>query len=242
MSANTDLRTAIHLLTQGDRKKAAAILLRINGVITDGQTRLEFIDASLSALDPLDQNDRLCDLALEGISIARGLGQENLVPHFMARRANLLMMKVAAAHHSRASLSLAPSWIAFSTEQDLRRYESLTSDLERLEKEVDDLLGNAVRIAEQRADERLLGFVLMDRGSVTSSRYLQYKSDYLRNPIRAKAWVQWRMLRYPLFERFGLFSRAQGRLLNALVKSFTSDFLRAAALFGRCGDPQGASA
>ena len=239
MSGNRDLLSAIQLLRGGERRKAAHLLLAIEAQITEPGSRLEFIDAALSALDPLEHCDKACQLAGEGSEIARARGEEDLRAYFMARRTHFLMTKVATAHHGRTSLKLAPGWIGFATESDLHRYESLSQEYHRLNSEVDDLIRGASEIAEKLGNARVRAYVLMQKGSIESSRYLEEKSECRLGILRAKAWRRLPGLRS---ERVLMFGWGHGRRLGALVKSFSNDFLLSARLFEMSKDPLAASA
>ena len=242
MSAVGDLERAIILLARGKRREAATVLLRLEPGRMDRATRLKFIDASLSSLDRLQHEQGLVDLSLEGIKIAGELGRKNVQAHFMSRRAELLIARRAVVHHGLTSLKLAPTWMGFSTAADKCKYETLWEEFNSIGKEVDNLLAQALEIAEGTGEQRLLAFVLMARGTITSAKYGEFKSDCLRDRLRAKLWVKYQILRYPFFERFVLFGRRDGRRLADLVRSFSHDFLRAAALLENIGDSVACSA
>jgi len=69
MSEKDNLQNAINLLMNGKRKEAAAELLNLNSKIMDKNLRIQLIDASLSALDPVKEGERLIELSGEGIKL-----------------------------------------------------------------------------------------------------------------------------------------------------------------------------
>jgi hypothetical protein len=159
----------------------------------------------------------------------------------MARTADLLMLHVGLRHHEQSKLKLAPEWIEFATESDKSRHESLTADIEKLNKEIDGLLDQAVSQAEKSGNKKILGYVLMSKGDIVSSRYMQFKADHMRG-LRAKFWVRFEFMRFPIFEYLLTFSNGDARVLNAYIKAFTADFLRAAKLLDEVNDSSAGAA
>ena len=236
MSEKDNLQNAINLLMNGKRKEAAAELLNLDSKIMDKNLRIQLIDASLSALDPTKDGGRLIELSGEGIKIAGDYGRKDLQAHFMSRRADFLMTKVAFLQYRRQNLKLAPGWIEFSTEVDKQEYEKLTGQVEKLEKEVNDLLAQAIILAEQSGNKNILGRVLMAKGSVESSRYLQYKTECMQGNIRTKLWLKFEFLRYPPFEHTIIFTWKNAQKLQSFIDTFTENFLRAAQIFEESED------
>lgn len=236
MSEKDSLQNAINLLTSGRRKEAAAELLNLDSKIMDKNLRIQLIDASLSALDPIKEGERLVEMSGEGIQIAGNYGKKDLQAHFMSRRADLLMTKVTFLQYRRQNLKLAPEWIEFSTEADKQEYEKLTVQVEKLEREANDLLAQALMLAEQSGNKNVLGRVFMAKGSVESSRYLHYKTECMRGNLRAKLWLKFEFLRYPFFEHLIIFTGKNAQKLQSFVDTFTENFLKAAQIFEESGD------
>ena len=236
MSEKDNLQNAINLLMNGKRKEAAAELLNLDSKIMDKNLRIQLIDASLSALDPTKDGGRLIELSGEGIKIAGDYGRKDLQAHFMSRRADFLMTKVAFLQYRRQNLKLAPGWIEFSTEANKQEYEKLTAQVEKLEREVNDLLAQATILAEQSGNKNVFGRVLMARGSVESSRYFHYKTECMRGNLRTKLWLKFEFLRYPFFEHLIIFTGKNAQKLRSPVDTFTENFLKAAQIFEELGD------
>lgn len=236
MSEKDNLQNAINLLMNGRRKEAAAELLNLESKITDKNLRVQLIDASLSALDPVKESDKLIEMSEEGIKIAGDYGKKDMQAHFMSRRADFLMTKVAFLQYRRQNLKLAPGWIEFSTEADKQEYEKLTAQVEKLEKEVNDLLAQALILAEQSGNKNVFGRVLMAKGSVESLRYIHYKTECMRGNLRTRLWLKFEFLRYPFFEHLIIFSGKNAQKLQSFVDTFTANFLKAAQIFEDSGD------
>lgn len=236
MSEKDNLQNAINLLMSGRRKEAATELLNLDNKIMDKNLRIQLIDASLSALDPIKEGERLIEMSEEGRKIAENNSKKDLQAHFMSRRADLLMTKVTFLQYQRQNLKLAPGWMEFSTEADKQEYEKLTAQVEKLEREVNDLLEQALMLAEQSGNKNVLGRVWMAKGSVESSRYLHYKTECMRGNLRTKLWLKFEFLRYPFFENLFIFTGKNKQKLQSFVNTFTANFLKAAQIFEDSGD------
>lgn len=241
MSKESELQKALDLMNQGKRSESRAILLSLEPQIKDAHHRLLLIDASLSVLDPVHDNLKKVALSVEGASLAEAAGLVDLKAHFEARTADLLMLQVGLCHHESAKLKLSPEWIEFATEAEKTRYESLTKEMEELNAKIDNLLSRAIFQAEKSGNKKILGYVLMSKGDVVSSRYMQFKADHMRG-FRAKFWSRFELMRYPFFEYLLTFSNGDARTLNAYVKTFTRDFLKAAKLLEEINDPSAGAA
>lgn len=236
MSEKDELQKAIELVISGKRPEARVALLGLEPRIQNQCLRLQLIDAILSVLDPLKDNAKQASLSVEGAKIAEAFGLLDLQSHFMARTADFLMFQVSIHQYRMAMLKLAPSWMEFATEADKSEYESLSSEVDKLEKEVDRLLATAVAQTERSGDKKSLGFVLMSKGAIESSRYLQFKTQCISRGLRSKLWVRFRLFRYPFFEYLLTFWNGDAKKLIFLFNSFRSSLLKAAQLFEEIDD------
>ncbi len=235
MSEKDELKRAMELATQGKRAEARDVLLNLEPRIKEPQLRLQLIDVALSTLDNVGDNAKKATLSIEGARIAHTMGRTDLQAHFMAKTADLIMLQVAVWHHRRSMLRLTPRWFQFATEADKREYESLITLIERLDTEIDSLLSQAITQSQKSSNKKIQASVLMSRGNIEAARYLRYKMDCMRG-IRAKLWMKFTILRYPVFEYLLTFSNGDARQLNNYVKSFTNNFLEAATLSDEIGD------
>lgn len=236
MSEKNNLQNAINLLTQGRRKEAAVELLNLENKITEKNLRIQLIDASLSALDPINENEKLIEMSGEGIKIVGDYNKRDIQAYFMSRRADFLTIKVTFLQYRQQNLKLAPGWIEFSIEADKQEYQKLTAQVDKLEREVDDLLTQALSLAEQSGSKNIFGRVLMAKGSVESLRYFHYKTECIRGGLRAKLWLKFNFLRYPFFERLIIYTGKNAQKLQSFVDTFTEKFLKAAQIFEESGD------
>lgn len=239
MSAADELKTAIQLAFAGKRTEAAALLLKIDPQINDPQQRLHLIDVALSTLDPLRDNAKLLELSIEGGDIASRFGLQALQAHFMARRADILESQLGFWRHRRAELKLAPGWVGFATEADRDEYDALTTEIEKRVKEIDNLLTKAEELAVTAGDQKTQGFILMARGSIESSEYLQGLGEAMKSPFLAKLWLRLRLLRHPIFER--LFTPRADELKRHR-RAFIKSYLEAARILEAIDDSAAASA
>ncbi len=242
MSNENELKKAMDLAIQGKRQEAAAILVVLESKIKEPNLRLRLIDASLSSLSPVKNNAKLIDLAEEAIKITTQAGISNYQAHFMARKADLLRFQITIRWHRVTSLTLTPGWIGFATEADKMEYEVLTSETKKMEDESDNLLEQALTLANKSEDKKTKAYILMDRGQVSSSKYLQRKTDCLRGTLYGKLWVKSQSCRYPIFENFFALINVTVRELPVYVKSFKKDLLEAGKLLEQIDDSAASSA
>lgn len=233
MSEENKYKRATDLLMEGKRKEASTILLTLYKQTTKRGFKVQLIDALLVALDPIKDNQKLIDMSSEGIKLASELRMSAPRAHFMGRKADFLMSRVSSYRYQRSNLKLTPGWIGFSTEADKRSYEELTAEIEGFEKEVDQLLTEAIFIAERIDNKRALGFILMSKASAENYRYLYYKMEYMSGTLKVKVWL--------LLHRYGfevpiLFGLKYHKTLKEYLDSFTASYLRAAKLLDEIGD------
>ena len=103
MSEKIDFKKAMSLLMKGRGKEASTVLLPLYQQTTKKGFKLQLIDALLTALDPLQENQKLIDMAFEGIRLANELRASDLQAHFMAKKADFLMNNVLLDQHQRAN-------------------------------------------------------------------------------------------------------------------------------------------
>jgi len=236
MSERDEIKKAIELATQGKHSEARDAVLRLEPCIKELGMRLQLIDVAMSVLNNVKDNAKKAALSHEGTRIAEKIGRPDLQAHFMAKTADLATLRVAMWHHRRSILKLAPRWFQFATETDNREYESLSTLIDNLEREIDTLLSQANTLAERSGDKKIHASVLMSRGSIESARYLRFQADCLRG-VRAKLWAKFRFVRYPIFLYLLTFSNGDARILITYVKSFIGSFLKAAQLSEQIDDP-----
>ena len=236
MSVKNKLQNAISLLTQGHRKDAATELLVLEPIIVDKNLRIQLIDAMLSALDSVENNDMLIKLSNEGIGIAGEYNRKDLQAFFMSRNADFLMINMTFLQYDRDCLKLSPGWTEFSTEVDKEKYEKLTAEIKRNENEIDHLLNDALVLADQSGDRQTGARILMTSAGIESLRYLNYKGECMRSSLCAKLWLRFEFIRYPFYERLFVSSNSEKKKLNNLVMSFTEKFIKAAQILEGLND------
>ncbi|MCE9643072.1 MAG: hypothetical protein K8Q97_01960 [Candidatus Andersenbacteria bacterium] len=236
MSEKDDLQQALMLLQAGKRKEAAAQLLNLESRVKDKLLRLQTIGLALSVLDPIEDNKKLLLFSEEAIKTSQRFGDKDWQANFMSRKADLLMNKISLLRYHQKNLKLASGWIEFSTEADKQKYITLTSEIEKCEKEVSDLLTRALAFAEESGNQEALGNVFMSKASVESSRYMQYKMECMVGGFRTALWANFRLMRYPFFENLLIFPGAKGRMLEKLLDESTKASLKAAMIFEKLND------
>jgi len=237
MSEEKDFKKAMALFSTGRREEAAVQLLGIYQRAGNVNFKLRVLDVLLSSLHPINDNQRLIELSEEGVALAEKLELTGPRSCFKAKKAEFLMQKVYFLQYEAKNLKLSPEWIGFSTEAEKDRHEMLSREKEALEQEVDVLLSQATQLAEKNPSKRELGFVLMSKGQVESSRYSQHKMEGFRSNLKAMWWLKLEFLRGGWIENFLFFDRNQRRKLKKSLDSFYTCFLRAAEIFENIDDP-----
>jgi len=233
MSNENNFKEAIDLLMTGRRKESSVILLDLYKRVVQSEFKVQLIDALITALDPIKENQNLINMASEGIKLAGRLRMLPFQAHFMGRKAEFLISKSSQYQYQRANLKLTPGWIEFSTEADKNNYEIFTKKVEKLDEEVDQLLVDAVSIAEKANDKKALAFVLMSKASIESSRYLQYKMECIRDAWGTKIWIFFHKLGFDITH---LLNFKHYKILKIYIDSFTKNYLEAAKLLEEIGD------
>lgn len=237
MQEENKLQSAISLLVQGRRKEASTELLSLEKIITDKNLRIQLIDAALSALDPVKENETLIRLSTEAINIAREYQKNDSQAFFMGRKADFLEGSITFLHYEQQNIKLSPDWLEFSTEQDKDRYEELTKRIEEINSEIDSLLSKAFILAEASNKKDIIARIFMSAAGIESARYFYKKADKVRGGLYTKLWLKIRFMRYPFFENLFIFSQKKKKELAGLVKSFKEKFLKAADIFTELNDP-----
>lgn len=236
MQEKSRLQNAINLVMQGQRKEAVTELLALEKIITDENLRIQLIDAVLSALDPIKENAKLIELSDEAIAMTSKYGRKDLQAFFMSRKADFLMGGMTFLYYGKANLKLSPDWIEFSTETDKKEYEVLSEKAVNTNNGINALLRDALVIAEQSNDKKVVARVLMANASIESARYLHYKSECMRGGLHTKLWVRFEFMRYPFFENWLISPKERRKKLNGYIKSFTDKFLTAAQMLEGLND------
>jgi hypothetical protein len=76
----------------------------------------------------------------------------------------------------------------------------------------------------------------MSKAAIESSRYLQYKAEYMTHGVRAKLWMKFRFMRYPFFEYLLTVWNGDAKKASVLFNSFRLSLLKAAQLFEEVDD------
>lgn len=233
MSAETEFARAMSLLSSGRRKEASAIFAALYDRATQHGAKIQLIEALLSALNPLGENQRLVDLASQGIQLASESRLPDIEAHFMARKADLMMNGVSGFQYRRKNLKLAPGWVGFSTEADKRTYEELTKSIDGIEKDIDGLLHDALSLAQRSGSKKALAFIFMSKASIESARYLKYKMECVRGTMKSKIRLLLHRLGYdvPILNGYRHYRNCRSH-----IESFTEYYLTAAKLFEELGD------
>ncbi len=178
--ANTkELNNARELIAEGRHPEARKILETIT--MPDPKTRLDVLLTFLVVLDHVTENDRLLDVATEGIDIATKLGNDEVRSYLMAQKSIFLLTHLSSLIHRQKNLMLSSNvfeWIDFSLERDKREYDAIVEMRKPIEKEVDSLIEAVIEQAGRGTDHYFRGHLFSAIGDFYSSKYLNDMLDF----------------------------------------------------------------
>ncbi len=178
--ANTkELDRARGLIAEGKHPEARKILETIK--TQDLKVRLDVLLAFLVVLDHATENDKLLDVATEGIELATKLGNDEVRSYLMARKSIFLITHLSSMVHRQKNLMLSANvfeWIDFSLERDKKEYEAIVEMRKPLEKEINSLIVAVIDRAERGTDHYFRGHLFSAIGDFYSSKYLNDMLDF----------------------------------------------------------------
>lgn len=239
MSVEGDFKNGMSLLMSGRCDEASAIFLKLYGQNISKSFKIQLIDALLASLDTLNESEKLISLVSEGVTIAEQVNDLSAKAYFLSRKADFLMHKKSLLEYRRVNLKLTPGWFCFSLEEEKKKYEAISQEVDKLEKEISFLLAEAVELAENQGDKKCLALILMSKASIESSRYLQYKADLIMKNGRAKLFNFFHKIGYEIPILYGL---GNFKVLKNCKINFSKSYLKAAKLFEEIDDMESASA
>src|SRR3990167_5239551 len=178
--ANTkELNNARNLIAEGRHPEARKILEAIT--TQDSKVKLDILLAFLVVLDHVTENDKLLNVATEGIEIATKLGNDEVRSYLMARKSIFLLTHLSSMVHRQKNLMLSSNvfeWINFSLERDKKEYEAIVEMRKPIEKEIDTLIESVIEMAERGVDHYFRGHLFSAIGDFYSSKYLADMLDF----------------------------------------------------------------
>lgn len=218
--ANTkELNNARSLIAEGGHQEARKILEAIT--TQDPKIRLDVLLVFLVVLDHVTENDKLLNVATEGIEIATKLGNDEVRSYLMARKSIFILTHLSSMVHRQKNLLLSSNvfeWIDFSLERDKKEYEAIVEMRKPLEKEIDSLIGAVIERAEKGIEHYFRGHLFSAIGDFYSSKYLNDMLDFQRGgKIKSKIANLYFTRRWNL-DRFLYDSASRTKIMNSKTK------------------------
>lgn len=179
MANTTELNNARSLIAEGRHPEARKILEAIT--TQDLKIKLDILLAFLVVLDHVTENDKLLDVATEGIEIATKLGNDEVRSYLMARKSIFLLTHLSSMVHRQKNLMLSSNvfeWIDFSLERDKKEYEAIVEMRKPIEKEIGSLIEEVIERAEKGINHYFRGHLFSAIGDFYSSQYLNDMLDF----------------------------------------------------------------
>jgi cell division protein FtsB len=179
MSEQEKLNKARNMYDKGEYSEARKLLEEIT--TKDAGIRINVLSAFIGVLDHVSENDKLLDVANEGIDVATKLGNDTMRNYFLGKKCFFLMSDLSSMIYRQKNLVLSAQvfkWIDFSLERDKKEYEALTETRKDLETEIDSTLEAVTKGAESSLDHNFRGHQFSTIGDAYSSKYLADKLDF----------------------------------------------------------------
>lgn len=219
MADTKELNNARNLIAEGRHPEARKILEAIT--TQDPKIKLDILLAFLVVLDHVTENDKLLNVATEGIEIATKLDNDEVRSYLMARKSIFLLTHLSSMVHRQKNLMLSSNvfeWIDFSLERDKKEYEAIVEMRKPIEKEIDSLIEAVIERAEKGIDHYFRGHLFSAIGDFYSSRYLNDMLDFQKGgKIKSKIANLYFIRRWNL-DRFLYDSASRRKIMDSKAK------------------------
>ncbi len=179
MADRDKIKTSRVLIEKGAHGDARKILETIT--TKDPAIRVDVLLAFLVVLDHLTENDKLLEVASEGIEITTKTGNETVRSYFLARKSIFLLTHLSSMVHRQKNLMLSANvfeWIDFSLERDKTEYGAIVEQRKPIEAELKSLIATVIERAERGIDHYYRGHLFSAIGDFYSSKYLCDMLDF----------------------------------------------------------------
>ena len=167
------------LIAQGEYPQARKILESIT--TKDPSIRVDVLLLFLTVLDHVSENDKLLEVANEGIEITTQTNNESVRNYFMGQKTIFLIANLSQIIYRQKNLMLSAGvfeWIDFSLETDKKEFALILEKRKKLETEIQDLLAKVIERAECGKDPYFRGSLFAEIGDFYSSKYLCDMLDF----------------------------------------------------------------
>lgn len=179
MSDRDKLKTVHALIEKGAHGEARKILETI--ITKDSGIRVDVLLSFFVVLDHVTENDKLLEVADEGIEITTKTGNETVRSYFLARKSIFLLTHLSSMVHRQKNLMLSASvfeWVDFSLERDKKEFEAIVEQRNPIEEELQSLIATVIERAERGTDHYYRGHLFSAIGDFYSSKYLCDMLDF----------------------------------------------------------------
>lgn len=213
------LDNARKLIAEGKHREARKILETIT--TQDLNVRLDVLLTFLVVLDHVTENDKLLDVATEGIKIATKLRNNEAYYYLIARKSIFLITRLSSMIHRQKNLMLSSNvfdWINFSLERDKNEYEAIVEMRKPIEKESNSLIEKVIKQSEMCKDHYFRGHLFSAVGDFYSSKYLNDMLDFQKGgKIKSKIANLYFVRRWSL-DRYLYDKVSRRKIMNSKMK------------------------
>lgn len=179
MSDKEKLNKAQSFAAEGKHEDARKILETITS--KDPKIRADVLLLFLVVLDHVTENNKLLEVANEGLEITQRTGNESVYSYFLGRKGVFLLSQLSTMVHRQKNLVLSAGvfkWIDFSLERDKKEYKAILERRKTLEKEIEETITAVIERAERGSDHYFQGHLFSAIGDFYSSKYFCDKLDF----------------------------------------------------------------
>src|SRR5580692_3232247 len=220
------------LWASGRVKAAAAAHVDLSRKAKSAELRLRSALILIERLNPAWNAEVIREACSTGLAMAMKLGENGTKAYFMGLLAKNLAILAASLTEERKSLRLAPGWFRSSLERDEEKYKSLSTQIDKIDAEIDQLAHGAQR---ESPDQATLGQVLMSVANLSFQRYMGLKSDRLRMTVRLPSFIR-EALRTSVLNEYVWYSSPDRQAMRNYLEQCEQRYCEAVSAFRAASD------
>lgn len=220
MSEEAKILKAQKFVTAGDLESAEKLvwelyqsknpLIKLNAIL--------LLDAVIS---PVEHNEKLFELAEEGIVIAKQIGARDALGILFCRKASSLAARLGLMTHRKSCLNLSASvfnWIEFALEDNKNEYAHLVAEGERINLQIEDLERLVLEHIKDYGDSSYRSQIYMSLGELYSSKFMQAKADLMQGGSFKTMIANQYWAKEIGIEKYLLFNRKSRKTMHSIWK------------------------
>lgn len=181
MSEELDLKQARNFIAENKKEEASKILWALHKS-HNPKIKLDAVLSLLVIMDHFTENEKLLELAENGLRITSMLGKRDIEAYLLTEKCNFLLTKVGFMIYRQKNLKLSANvfkWIGFSTEREKEEFEAIVKKRKELEEKAQKLEVDVLNLMQNNKDHYSKGHIFSRLGDLYSSRFLNNQLDLM---------------------------------------------------------------